>query len=160
MVTSNAQHMLQGKQDSKIWRQSKIIALLMPGKDSAIPNNYIPISILCHTYKLYEQIILNRIAPLVEQRLIKEQAGFSPGKSCTSELVNLTQYIEDDYQRSMITGTVFVDQFAVYDTANHIILMHKLYNINQDSPLCMGKPRSISVRFCHFNNNNNNNIFL
>ena len=55
----------------KIWRQSKIIAILKPGKDSAIPKNYRPISLLCHTYKLYERMILNRIAPLVEQRLIK-----------------------------------------------------------------------------------------
>ena len=64
---------------NKIWRQSKIIGILKSGKDSAIPKNYRPISFLCHTYKLYERIILNRIAPLVEQRLIKEQTGFSSG---------------------------------------------------------------------------------
>ena len=59
-----------------------------------------------HTYKLYERMILNRIAPTIEQDLIKEQAGFRPGKSCTSQLLNLTQHIEDDYQESMmITGT-------------------------------------------------------
>ena len=43
-----------------IWRQSKIIAILKPGKDSAIPKTYRPISLLCHTYKLYERMILNR----------------------------------------------------------------------------------------------------
>ena len=30
----------------KIWRQSKIISMLKPGKDSAIPKNYIPIIII------------------------------------------------------------------------------------------------------------------
>ena len=74
----------------KIWRQSKIIAILKPVKDSAIPKNNRPISLLCHTYKLYERMILNRIAPVVEQRLIKEQAGFRTGKSCTSQLLNPT----------------------------------------------------------------------
>ena len=64
-----------------IWRQSKIIAILKPGKDSPIPKNYRPISLLCHTYKLYERMILNRIAPAIEQHLIKEQAGFRSGKS-------------------------------------------------------------------------------
>ena len=34
----------------KIRMQSKIIAILKPGKDSAIPKNYRPISLLCHTY--------------------------------------------------------------------------------------------------------------
>ena len=51
----------------KIWRQSKIIAILKPGKDSAIPKNYRPISLLCHTYKLYERLISNRVSPLLEQ---------------------------------------------------------------------------------------------
>ena len=35
---------------------------------------------LCLTYKLYERLILNRITPTVESYLIKEQAGFRPGK--------------------------------------------------------------------------------
>ena len=50
-----------------------------------------------HTYKLYERLILNRIAPTIEEHLIKEQAGFRPGKSCTSQLLNLAQHIEDGY---------------------------------------------------------------
>ena len=91
---------------SKVWRQSRIIAILKPGKDASIPKSYIPISLLCHTYKLYEQPILNRITPTVESHLIKEQAGFRPGTSCNSQVLNLTQHIEDDYQHRMITGAV------------------------------------------------------
>ena len=119
-----------------IWRQSKIIAILKPGKDSTIPKSYRPISLLCHTYKLYERMILNRIAPTIEQHLIKEQAGFRSGKSCTSQLLNLTQHIEDGYEKGMITGTAFVDLSAAYDTVNHRLLIQKLYNITRDSPLC------------------------
>ena len=81
----------------------KIIAILKTGKDSAIPKNCRPISLVCHTYKLYERMILNRITPVVEQRLINEQAGFRTWKPCTSQLLNLTQHIEDGYQRRMIT---------------------------------------------------------
>ena len=119
-----------------IWRQSKIIAILKPGKDSSIPKNYRPISLLCHTYKLYERMILNRIAPAIEQHLIKEQAGFRSGKSCTSQLLNLTQHIEDGYEEGMITGTAFVDLSAAYATVNHRLLIQKLYNTTLDSQLC------------------------
>ena len=119
-----------------IWRQYKIIAILKPGKDSSIPKNYRPISLLCHTYKLYERMILNRIAPSIEQHLIKEQAGFRSGKSCTSQLLNLTQHIEDGYEEGMITGTAFVDLSAAYDTVNHRLLIQKLYNTTLDSQLC------------------------
>ena len=119
-----------------IWRQSKIIAILKPGKDSSIPKNYRPISLLCHTYKLYERMILNRIAPTIEQHLIKEQAGFRSGKSCTSQLLNLTQHIEDGYEEGMITGTAFVDLSAAYDTVSHRLLIQKLYNTTLDSQQC------------------------
>ena len=57
-------------------------------------------------------------------------------KACTSQLLNLTQHIEDGYQRGMITGAAFVDLSAAYETVNHRILIQKLYNITQDSPLC------------------------
>ena len=77
---------------------------------------------------------LNRIAPVVEQRLIKEHAGFRTGNLCTSQLLNLTHHIEDDYQRGMVTAAAFVDLFAAYDTVNHRILIQKFYNITQDSP--------------------------
>ena len=119
-----------------LWRPSKIIAILKLETDSAIPKSYSPISLLCHMYKLYERMILNRIAPTIEHHPIKEQAGFRPGKSCTSQLLNLTHHIEDGYQEIMITETAFVDLSAVYATVNHRLLIQKLVNITQDSTLC------------------------
>ena len=138
----------------KIWSQSKIIAILKPGKDSAIPKNYRPISLLCHTYNLYERLILNRVSPLLEQHLIKDQAGFRHGESCTSQLLNLTQHIEDGYQRGMITGAGFVDLSAAYDTVNHRILIQKLYNTTQYSQLCRVFQNMLSNRRFYVELNN------
>ena len=85
----------------------------------------------------YVQILQkNRVAPTIEQLLIKDQTGFRPGKSCISQLLNLTQHIEDDYQKSMITRTAFVDLPSVYDTENHRLLIQKLFITTQDSTLC------------------------
>ena len=61
---------------------------------------------------------------------------FRPGKSCTSQLLDVTQHIEDVYQVGNITGTAFVDLSAAYDIVNHILLIQKLYNTTQDSTLC------------------------
>ena len=80
------------------WK-SKVIAILKPGKDSTLPKSYRPISLLCHTYKLFERMILNRLNPLIETMIINQQAGFIPGKSTTGHLLNLTQHIEDGYER-------------------------------------------------------------
>ena len=104
-------------------------------KDSAKPKSYRPISLLCHMYKLYEGLILNIIAPSVDRYLIKGQAGFRPVKSCCSQLLNLTQHIDDGYQRGMITSSAFVDLSAADDTVKDRLLIWKLYNFTEDSPL-------------------------
>ena len=102
------------------------MALLKPGKDPSVAKSFRPITLLCHTYKLFERLILNRIAEHVDAKLIPEQAGFRPGKSCTSQLLNLTEHIEDDYEKRLITGAVFVDLSATYDTGNHRRLLGKV----------------------------------
>ena len=84
----------------KLWRKSRVVTLLKPCKDQASPKSYRPISLPCHTYKLFERLVLNHVAPFVDEHLIPEQAGYRSGKSCTSQLLNL---IEDGYEESMIT---------------------------------------------------------
>ena len=135
LATPNAKRMLHSDLNPKVWMHSKIIAMLKPGKDSAIPKSYRPISLLYHTYKLYEHLIINRIAQSVERHLINEQPGFRSRKSCCSQLLNLTQHIADGYQRCMITGAAFVDISAASDTMNHRLLLWKLYEFTQDCPL-------------------------
>lgn len=61
-----------------IWRKAKVRALLKPGKDPASPKSYKPIYLLCHTYKLFERIVLNYLIPSIDAKLIPEQAGFTP----------------------------------------------------------------------------------
>ena len=68
----------------KIWKKAHVMALLKPGKDPSVPKNFRPISLLSHTYKLFERLILNRIGPVIDNLLIPEQAGFRPGKSTTT----------------------------------------------------------------------------
>ena len=69
---------------------------------------------------------------------VPEQAGFRPGKSCTAQVLNLTQHIEDGFETGKITGIVLVDLSAAYDTVNHRRLLEKVYNITRDYHLmCM-----------------------
>ncbi|NEO82313.1 reverse transcriptase domain-containing protein [Moorena sp. SIO4G3] len=110
----------------KIWRKAKVVALLKPGKDPEHPKSYRPISLLCILYKLYERLIMARISPTVDEQLSPDQAGFRPGRSCCGQVLNLTQFIEDGYENKLITGAVFVDLTAAYDTVNHRALLLKV----------------------------------
>ena len=122
----------------RLWRQARVVALLKPGKDPSRPKSFRPISLLCHLYKLYERLILNRLSPIIEHVRIPEQAGFRPGKSCTAQVLNLTQHMEDGFETGKITGIVLVDLSAAYDTVNHRRLLDKVYNMTRDYRLmCM-----------------------
>ena len=105
-----------------IWRQSQNIAMRKPGKNCN-SKELATISLVCQTYKLDERMILNRIAPIIELYLIKEEAGLRHGKSFTSQLLNITQHIQAGYQKSMITGTGFVGLSASKDPVNQILLI-------------------------------------
>ena len=108
------------------------MALLKPGKDPSVAKSFQPITLLCHTYKLFEQLIMKRIAEHVDAKLIPEQTGFRPGKSSTSQLLNLTKHIEDGYEKCLITGAVFVDASSAYDTVNHQRLLGKVLEMTGD----------------------------
>ncbi|KAK3887092.1 hypothetical protein Pcinc_008779 [Petrolisthes cinctipes] len=113
------------KKVPKVWKKTKDVALLKPGKDPKSPKSYRPISLLCVLYKLYERLIMTRISPIVDDQLSCDQAGFRPGRSCCGQVLNLTQFIEDGYENQLKTGAVFVDLTAAYDTVNHKVLLFK-----------------------------------
>ena len=100
----------------KMWRKSRIIAILKLGKSPDEPKNYRPISLLSHFYKLFECLILNQLLPILEKNIIPEQAGFRPGKSCMSQLLNLTEHIESGFEKKQKTISVFVDLSAAFDS--------------------------------------------
>ena len=112
-----------------------MIAMPKPGKDPSSPKSYHPISLLCIPYKLYERLILMRIS-LVDEKLTKDQAGFRPGRSCAGQLLNLTQHIEDGYERKMLTDAASVDLSAAYDTVQHRLMIRKLMDMTGDIYLC------------------------
>lgn len=116
----------------KIWRKTKIIAILKPGKEPSNPQNYRPISLLCHLYKIFERLLLNRLSPKIDSLLIPEQACFRPQRNCTAQVIHLTQHIEDGFEKGKITATAFIDLSSAYDTVQHRIMLHKIYELTKD----------------------------
>ena len=77
-------------------------------------------------------MLLKCISPLIDAKLTKDHAGFQPGRSCTGQLLNLTQHIEDDFERRLITGAALIDLSAAYDTVQHCVVIKKLLDITGD----------------------------
>ena len=84
--------LLERNKIPSLLKESKIIAVLKPGKADHLPESYRPIALLSVTLKLLERVILNRIGPLIEKVIPKDQAGFMKGRSCTEQVLSLTNY--------------------------------------------------------------------
>lgn len=113
----------------RLWKKSKIIVFLKPNKQPNLPENYRPISLLSCSYKLFERVILARIADVIDANIPKEQAGFRKNRSCCDQVLALTNYIELGFEREMKTGVVFLDLTAAYDTVWKRGVMFKLSKI-------------------------------
>ena len=50
-------------------------------------------------------------------------------------MLNLTQYMEDGYVKSLTSGPIFVDLSAAYDNVNHRVLLTKLYGMTEDAEI-------------------------
>lgn len=71
--------------------------------------------------------LLNRLCPTIDDTIMKEEAGFRPDKSCTGQVLNFTQYIENGFEEKKVIGISFIDLSSEYDTVNHSLLLSKVH---------------------------------
>lgn len=57
------------------------MALLKPGKNPDEAKSYRSISFLCYTYKLFGEVVMNRINTLIDVSIIKKQKRFRAEES-------------------------------------------------------------------------------
>ena len=116
----------------KVWRRALVVAIPKPSKPVEDPKSYRPISLLCVPYKIPEQLIYNRVKPIVDPLLPKEQAGFRHGKFTVDQDILLTQNIEDSFKTKKKATAMFVDLTPAYDTVWHRGLICKLLRFLPD----------------------------
>ena len=113
----------------KSFKKAKILALQKPKKPSDDPKSYRPIALLSVCLKLLERLILNRIGPEIDKVIPQEQAGFRPSRSCTDQVLALTNYVQDGFQNHLKSAVTFVDLTAAYDTVWKKGLILKLLKV-------------------------------
>ena len=74
------------------WKLANIIPVFKKG-DKSFVENYRPISLLCVVSKVFERCVLNNLRDHLLQLLNSSQHGFTPGRSCTTQLVEVLNYI-------------------------------------------------------------------
>jgi len=90
------------------WKHARVISILKPGKDLALPSFYRPISLLDTIGKIFEKILLARILHevIVCGRMRGEHFGFRPRHSTSLQLARLVERITRNFGEKRLTGAV------------------------------------------------------
>jgi hypothetical protein len=115
-----------------LWKHARVISILKPGKDPALPSSYRPISLLDVIGKLFDKILLARILREVSERglMQDEQFAFRPGHSTSLQLARLVERITRNFDEKRPTGAVFLDVAKAFDTVWVDGLLYKLTLLN------------------------------
>jgi hypothetical protein len=115
-----------------MWKHARVISLLKPGKDPALPSSYRPISLLDTIGKIFEKIRLVRILhEVIERGLLRdEQFGFRPRHSTSLQLARLVERITRNFGEKRLTGAVFLNVAKAFNTVWIDGLLYKLTLLN------------------------------
>lgn len=116
-----------------VWKLAKICPVFKKGDKSNV-ENYRPIVIISNFAKVFENLLYNIIYSHAKLLISTEQHGFYPGRSTTSNLVCLTQYISTHLDQAGQVDVIYTDFSKAFDRLDHGILLAKLSDIGLTTP--------------------------
>ena len=108
---------------------AKVIPIFKKG-DVHLPSNYRPISLLSIFNKLLEKIVYKRLYSFLDknQILYKNQFGFRKKHSTAMALLEVIDLCYQNFDINNKVLGIYFDLQKAFDTVDHNILLHKLYN--------------------------------
>jgi hypothetical protein len=115
-----------------LWKHARVISILKPGKDPALPSSYRPISLLDVVGKPFEKNLLASILREVSERglMRDEQFGFRPRHITSLQLARLVEPLTRNFGEKRLTGAVFLNVAKAFDTTWIDGLLYKLTLLN------------------------------
>lgn len=109
----------------ELWKISKVTPVFKKG-DRGDPMNYRPISTGSLLCKCMEKIIHNSINSFMEKHNLHSpyQHGFTPGRSCSTNLLTYYRVIQKLLRDHPAVYTVFLDIARAFDSVPHNVVIH------------------------------------
>lgn len=108
-----------------VWKSSKVCPVFKKG-DKMDVTNFRPISIIANFSKVFELLLHDNIYAKVKNIVTPLQHGFVKGRSTTTNLVCITQYLMETIDRRLQADVIYTDFSKAFDRLDHTILLRKL----------------------------------
>ena len=109
------------------WKNSDVICIFKKG-DKSDPGNYRPVSLTCILSKIAESFMKEYIYNFLESNkyLCDEQHGFRSHRSCTTQLLLVSDIISKRIEDGLDTDVIYLDFQKAFDKVPHRRLLLKL----------------------------------
>lgn len=107
------------------WKISRVIPLHKNGPKGVV-SNYRPIAILSVFSKTFESIMYRSIYNQLRGWLCSEQHGFLPGRSTSTNLLNLTTFLASNMTNKLQTDITYFDFKKAFDRVDNDTLLIKM----------------------------------
>lgn len=119
----------------EIWNCAVVILLYKKGNKADL-NNYRPISLLSHLYKLFTKIITLRLTNKLDSYQPVEQAGFRSGYSTLDHILAMRIMVEKTTEYQMTLWLAFIDYKKAFDSVETWSVLESLQNARIDHRYC------------------------
>ena len=117
-----------------LWKKSFVNPVHKQGDRTSVLN-YRPICLLSPIASLLEHIINTKLISYISPLISPKQHGFIPGKSVSTNLLQLSEEVTHSIENGHQVDTVYLDLSKAFDTIDHGKLLHKLHNLGIDLSL-------------------------
>lgn len=107
------------------WKHSFIVPIPKKGEKHDI-SNYRGIALQSVIPKIFEKLLTSKLRKHLNQLIPKHQHGFVEGKSTTTNLIETTQFIQEQIHKGNQVDVIYFDFSKAFDRVNHTLLARKL----------------------------------